>query len=812
MINKKLLFSLSFVLLAGVFYSFYTFDQKQTNSTQVEKQHPGYFEHLKKWKLSSKNEWPSQLYYKWFLDDQRLSKNGESLRNIVEMGPNNIGGRTRAILIDQNNRNKMFAGSVSGGLWVSTDAGKTWKAINDQSANLSVTDITQNPFNANEIYYSTGEPLGNSAGMPGAGVFKSSDGGQTFTPLQSTQNNSDFESLWKIEHSKTSDKVLYVTAANGQLFQSKDAGESFIEITNFGRDIYDIELLEDSTIIIAVESQGIYKAKENTLQFERKMKGIDVNFSRSEIAVCDNFPNVMYAQFGTPGFTNTLDLAGIYKSSDGGESWKELSKPNSNNAYILAWYAFMLDCHPNDSNFVMTGSVRSFYSSNGGQNWTIMDNSHADYHTAVFAGENTIFIGNDGGVYEYNRNTIGTNSIDRNNGYNVTQYYAGHYHPSQNEVIGGTQDNGTHYGTSNSMAFNQIFGGDGAYCFVHQQNPEILYLSTQNLGMRKVNIGSGSTIRLATEITSQEAPRFIQPYTMNELDGDQLYVPMPNSIWRSVNGQNFSTLSNTQLAGDPYSIGLSNDVNPTLYSGGNSTTLNRIDNAATAAPNSHVFLTPSSPQEARGGNINCVTVNSQNKGTIYLAYANISTNPRLWKVNNAATDNPNWSNISGNLPVGLPVNWIEVDPLDSTNLFAATDFGLYHSNDEGVSWFKESEIPNTSIHMLRLRKKDRKLFIYTHGRGIWMADVQSENISNKPIKKEKLTSIYPNPAKDFLNISVTKGFKPEQVLIYDMTGKIIAKMSFQEQINIQNIPNGTYFINTLGQNHNSIVKILITNN
>lgn len=116
-----------------------------------------------------------------------LKKSGSLNLQWKERGPNNVGGRTRAILIDKNNSNHVFAGSVSGGLFVTNNAGSTWQPVNDQFENLIVASLAQAPDG--NIWMGTGSDFDETANMagvlfPGRGLFKSTNGGQTFTKVK----------------------------------------------------------------------------------------------------------------------------------------------------------------------------------------------------------------------------------------------------------------------------------------------------------------------------------------------------------------------------------------------------------------------------------------------------------------------------------------------------------------------------------------------------------------------------------------------------------------------------------------------------
>src|SRR5690606_20691292 len=145
-----------------------------------------------------------------------------------------------------------FIGGISGGLWVSEDAGRSWSNVNDHAINLNITSITQNPFNPDVIYYSTGEAAGNSSAAPGAGVFKSVDHGKTFTQLNATTGG-DFDYSWRIVHSLVDSQTFFVATGSRGLFRSKDGGQSFEKVVTTTRDIHDIEVFSDSSVMISIE-------------------------------------------------------------------------------------------------------------------------------------------------------------------------------------------------------------------------------------------------------------------------------------------------------------------------------------------------------------------------------------------------------------------------------------------------------------------------------------------------------------------------------------------------------------------------------
>ncbi|MBW8051361.1 MAG: T9SS type A sorting domain-containing protein [Cytophagales bacterium] len=712
---------------------------------------PGWFKQnllMKKDSTGKIPRWMLQVIWqqqKQRLQMQPVGKNIGNLLNTQELGPQNIGGRTRALLIDVTDHSHFIAGGVSGGLWESYDKGITWQPVNDLAPTLSVTYITQDPFNPANIYYSTGEPRGNSAGIPGDGVFKSIDTGKTFIQLPAT-NSSAFNYIWSVKVSPTDSNTLYVGTANNGLYKSADGGNTFINVFSIsGADVSDIETLPNGFVIIGVKELGIYRSSTgNSGTFIKVTSGLPANgFRRIELAYCQGFPNVLYAQFeDSTESSYWTALKGIWKSTDTGSTWTQITNPETalGASYAFPWYCFTLGVKPDDPDAVISGSVALVYSLNGGISWNYTQSSHVDNHIVVFDRDNPnmLYIGNDGGIYSYDISTINLSVIDLNNGYDVTQYYAGAHFPTGTDCFGGTQDNGTHASRSGNSLFDIIYWGDGAFTQINQQNPNISFVSWQYGHISRAD-NSLNTYPSFNDVLNDldanfdgdvdDGAWFINPFEINRNDGDQLYFVTKKRIWRTTNGA-LTWMPLTNIIADtitgtkPYAIGISNDLDPTVYIGGQNMLFYRVNNALTAFPGDEVDLSSSIPPNLSGSFISNITVHPGNDSVIYAALSNYSTEPRIYRVINANSGSPAWIDISGDLPAYLPVNWIEAHPQSPDSfLIAATDFGLYTTVNAGTNWNHETSLPNAAIHQIRLRYTDRKLFIFTHGRGVWLADL-----------------------------------------------------------------------------------------
>ncbi|MCB9234723.1 MAG: T9SS type A sorting domain-containing protein [Bacteroidia bacterium] len=691
-----------------------------------------------------------------------------NLTPVIDGGPIHFGGRTRAMIVDVNNSAHYLAGAVSGGIWSSTNSGFSWFPVDDQAMTLSVTSLAQDLNSPNLIYYGTGETRGNSAGIPGMGVFRSTDGGQSFAQLPVTANKA-FERVWQVKTDPLLAGILYVGTADSGLYKSVDSGATFSRVFMIGdKDVTDIEVFPNGSLMIAVRDTGIWKSTSgNAGSFTKVTGGLPATgFRRIEIAYCDSVPNVIYAEF-EDGSLGTYDsgLLDIYRSSDAGQSWTVLPSPADpfglDAAYNYPWYCFSLGVKPDDPNVVVSGCVEEVFSLDGGQTWELTPYTHSDHHLVLWdrANGNRFFSCNDGGIFRFELiNGFLGSADDMNFDYRVTQFYAGYYFPAGLNAFGGAQDNGTYSMLNGPNNFNSIFGGDGSYCAINQQDPNIAYVSYQNGRIfRTINAQSSFPVfqNVANELDNNgngsidDGTWFINPFEINPLDGNQLYFVTQKRLWRTTDGANsWVKLTNDVSSSNqsPYCVGISRSATPTVYLGGEKGLLYRIDNALTAVPGNEVWLGASVPAGVQDDFIVCIEVSPATDSTIFVAFSNYSDSSRLWRVDGANTSSPVWKDISGNLPVGLPVNWIEVDSQQPNSFFiVATDLGLYTTTNGGQTWDKEMAVPNVSIHQLRLRESDRKLFIMTHGRGMWFADLPVI-IGEPPLKAESL-EVYPNPVR-----------------------------------------------------------------
>lgn len=425
------------------------------------------------------DEIPTQDYFnaKQAVQTMRLQ---EDIGNITweELGPDNIGGRSRALLIDRDNPNILYAGGVSGGLFTSTTGGSSWQKVNDLQENLAIVSIAQ-AING-DIYYGTGEGMYYSTsgtgtgGILGGGVFKKAANETDFDVLGSTipspnSSGADWASVGVIITSlDNADRLwagtnrgLYISNNGGATWELIDlrskegSNRSFNEVTDGVQD-------KNGGIWISAGVNGFYSPTGLPGTFE------EVTFNRNQ-AANDELPRsigrMVFAAspqdedyvycVQTTGFRNaTSEFLAAYRTTNGGDTWQSIGQKTSslNPHGSQGGYDNAVTVDAFNKNRILVAGVNFWeWSSQGG--WTQVASGargarsaglyvHVDHHRFVYdtTSPGRIYALNDGGIFRSVDN--GLTWAEINNGYITTQFYSIAY-SRDGKVMGGTQDNGT---------------------------------------------------------------------------------------------------------------------------------------------------------------------------------------------------------------------------------------------------------------------------------------------------------------------------------------------------------------------------------
>lgn len=752
--------------------------------------------------------------------------------NIRFLGPGNASSRTRAIINDRSNPNNIFAGSTTGGLWKSINSGLAWSAVNDFSTGMNITCLEQNPFDSDVIYYGTGEYKNRKIRDSGSGVYRSTDHGNTFIQLPSTANPG-FWFVYDMSHSPLYDSTLYVATALNGVYRSADAGQTFQTVFSTGKAVSDVKCLPNGEVLLAVSYDGIYISSSGDSGTFVKATGTPAfGFSRIETAYCDSFPNIMYAVFSDSTQSMASGLQGMYKSFDGGHSWSATTDPDNVGVFPFADYMLSVVVKPDNPDFVIVGGAQGCYSNDGGQQFSFLQYPHIDQHKYIFSSNDpdVFFAGHDQGLTRFTINAGAFSYTDLMDGYHTVQVWGGGFFPYGDDVFIGSQDNKFKYNRGGADNFETLnnYGIDGKYCHINQQQNNIAYAMGDFGYMMRSDDFTSNNPTLTPKLNGLDADgdNVVDDDTwydcrleMNYQNGDQLFLSTRDHVWKSPDGGNTWSRATNSFAGGanaprPYSMDLVYDSTSTLYVGGTKGLLLRIDNAMSSIAGTETILTGSTPQAlVPTARIHDLKTHPTNAGELYAGIRDPGTVPRVWRITGADGTNPQWTDISGNLSADSHVYSLELDPLHPDSvIFVGTENGLWYTQNGGVNWSQEPNVPAVTIYETRLRQTDRKLFVFTFGRGVWTMDLDSITPVMELNTSASMVHVFPNPSSGIIHLrSPLFSSGPKLfVTVSDAFGRELFRREDSTMLDLQNLPAGMYVITTSFANHQSINKIIKT--
>ena len=705
------------------------------------------------------------------------------------IGPGNVGGRVRSLVIHPTATDTMFIGSVGGGIWKTTDGGAHWSPVDDFMANLAVSAMVITPGNPDQLFAGTGEGFYNADGIRGAGIYRSVDGGTTWIQLPATstspgagQTASDYHYTNELAISPAGTTLLAATRSG--IFRSIDSGATFTRATMVGGSpiaaglgIMDVDFHPtDSTRALAATftASALYSTDGGaTWTLATGLPGTP-NFTRSELAYAPSNGNVVYAGVD-------LDVGSLYKSTDGGQTYTEIFDGAADTAvdpYCFlpgcaasasqGWYDNLLFVSPTDENFLVWGGVDLWRSANGGLNWgrisrwqahfnSAPTSAHADQHLAVahpnFNGTSnrTVFFANDGGIYKAaDVSTVGGGGLpyqagwtELNNGLAITQFYGGAGHSATGAITGGTQDNGTlfyHPGVVNAAEnWTRPFGGDGGFSAYDSLDADYFYGEYVYATIhRNTSGGAGGSSYIYSGLSDANNPNtaeFIAAFIKDPNQDDRLLVGTVR-LWRTNNAKagapSWEAIkSQVGGAGAISAIGVAPGNSDVIYAGHTGGRLYKTTvgtgTAATVAASWATIDDNSGSNPLPNRRITRITVDSSNNDVVYVTLGGFSGDNIYKSVNGGAS----WIDITG--PSGgptalpsVPVRDLEIHPSNSNWIYAATEIGIFASEDGGASWVLPHDGPsNVSVDELFILSGESVPVLYavTHGRGMFSTPI-----------------------------------------------------------------------------------------
>ncbi|MDW7694971.1 glycosyl hydrolase [Flammeovirgaceae bacterium SG7u.111] len=629
------------------------------------------------------------------------------------------------------------------GLYKTTDGGKTWKKTISINEMTGIVDLVIDPENPDVLYAAAWERMRtawNFVGSgEGSGIYKSTDGGETWDKLNTKK--SGFPATKGVGRiglavAPSNPQIVYAMLDNQDLRDKKKEDEKY-EVTK--------EKLKsmDAKVFANLKEEDINEFLDRQ-NFPQSYNATDI---KAEVAKGDLKPIdlVNYLEDANAMLFDTpIKGAEVYRSDDGGKTWKKTHEDYIESlVYTYGYYFGQIRVSPTNPDKIYTVGVPIIKSEDAGKTWKSIngDNVHADHHALWVSDsrEGHLVLGNDGGInisYDDGETWFKCNSVALGQFYSVNVDMAKPY-----KVYGGLQDNGVWMGKhtyqysdswhqSGKYPYQSIMGGDGMQVEIDTRDNATVYTGFQFGNYYRINTTTGERKKITPKHELGERPlrfNWQTPIYLSRHNQDVLYMGS-NKFHRSLNkGEEFKTLS-----GDLTTGGKKGNV---PYG-----TLATIHESPLKFGLIYVGSDDGLIHVSKDGGYNWEKVSDGLGGKelwVSRVQASAHKEPRVYaSLNGYRSDNfealvyasedygKTWKKIGLDLPAE-PVNVIKEDPENEDILYVGTDHGLYISLDRGKSFMAfYQNLPAVAIHDLVVHPRDKDLVVGTHGRSIYVANVE----------------------------------------------------------------------------------------
>jgi len=762
------------------------------------------------------------------------------------IGPSDVGGRVRALMYDRNDANVLYAAGVSGGLFKSTNGGLTWSMTPGQPGNLIITSIAQD--DNGDIYVGTGELafllIGNSnsgtesSGFLGDGIWKTTDGGQSFTQVLDATVDNTFSSYYGIYRLAISGGTIYAATDKGLIYSS-DQGATWNDCSSSDGSIMLPTITKDvksnGNLVVAAVGAVVYRSTTGPNGFER----LDQSFSgnRVELAIAPSNNNVIYAAISN----NSNTLKEVLRTTDQGDNWTVIASggsplftPLSNSAYGQGNYNLALGVYPDNPDRILLGGVQ-LWQWGLTEGWTRIGSElnspfnpfyvHADKHAFTFHpnygvdGNATLLVGSDGGV---GRSINGGATFDViNRGFNTTQYYGIDYSSEyEGGFIGGAQDNGSSWVSlqgPNPQKGTRLTGGDGFATAWSKFNPNIMFTSVnEGVVYRSEDKGGNFTgpggFFSSSMLDANGNPNSTNFYTYFDLwekvsnggtvlDNSLFLMALNNELWATRHAvvntaeSGFDWFKVFVGTGNIQTIQVSNDGN-TVYVGTTSGGLYRLGNMNSAV-DSLSGSTTSSASNVAITNLTLALPGSEivtgisihpsqpNRILVSLGEYGGASDQLLYYCANTAAASPSFVSKKGNLPP-MPAYDVLYEYGNPDRAFIGTEYGVWVTDDINATMPQWEQCTSgiDAVPVFQLLQKieningspSGQIYAATHGRGVFRTSTFL-GINEVKDQLESSLNVYPNPATEMITIqtdAIAEGSVSAQLL--DMSGRLVREV------------------------------------
>ncbi len=693
------------------------------------------------------------------------------------VGPANMGGRVADIAVDPRSPYTYYVALGTGGLMKTTDNGTTWQGVFEKEAVASIGAVAVAPSDPNVVWVGTGEANGRNSSSWGDGVYRSGNGGSTWT----NTGLRDSHAVARLVIHPTDPNVVYAAAlghlwgynAERGVFKTSDGGRSWTHSLKIDERVGCVDLVMDPSnpqvlyaamyhrlrtpwsFVSGGTNGGVYKTADAGRTWRRLGGGLPSHTGRIGLDVSRSDPRIVFAVIesddgGQSGIDDFKSRAGgVFRSEDAGESWKRV-----NPLTPRSFYFSQIRVDPGDWKRVYVLGFLVHVSDDGGL--TFRDDGapavHVDHHAMWIDPRNTdhLLLGNDGGVYaSYNRGRTWDfhNNMAAGEFYRITVDHGRPY-----RIAGGLQDNFNWIGPSATRSpdgitnadWRSLGGGDGFYVAIDPTDPDVVYAEAQQGYAYRLNLRTGQRTPIRPEPKEGSAAfrfHWAAPLLLSPHDPTVLYLGGNRVFKLTERGDRWAAISPDLSAQDPnkiLTVGSGAENHGTVYALAESPLkpgilwagtddgrlwLTRDDGASWADLTASLLRTGGKVLPSPGLWISRIEASHHAEGTAYVAIDGHTSD--LFAPFAFATDDfgRTWSAIAGDLPAAGPVKVVREDPRNRSLLFAGTEFGIFASFDRGRRWTKlDSGLPTVAVDDILVHPRDRDLVIATHGRSLYVLD------------------------------------------------------------------------------------------
>ena len=654
------------------------------------------------------------------------------------VGPSNVGGRMTSVACAPKKPNVIWAGAAGGGVWKSDDGGQHWRGLWHSQPTLNVGSIAVDPINPLIIYCGTGEANLSADSYPGVGVFRSTDGGESWhilAPSDTTKIPTRIGSLVVDPFDSTHLCLGGVTHSAGGadgMFVSHDGGLSWGRQTFPGSGSYRCHAvvfhptIRDTlfaTISGAGSRNGIWKSTNGGSSWAQLKNGLPSpdTIGRTSLAIAPSKPSVVYAVAST----QKDGVLGVFRSDNGGGSWINIAGTHFAKEGQMS-YGNTIAVHPTNPDHVLCGGVDLHLTRDGGNAWTRITRwdaergkpnyAHADHHCLLMP------VDQPGLTYDMNDGGMdisldgGLTWANRSNGLAVSMFYDVDVAQSDGRMFGGgLQDNGTNITvTGKSDDFVEITGGDGGWMIIDPQTTGHLYTTSQNMSVNRFRKSDGwKDVSPPADQTETDAV-WMAFLEFDPKDSRTVFCG-GQRVWRTKDdGNNWLAVSQV-LDGSAISAVEIAQANSKVVLVGteNGGIFRSADGGDTWSDD---LTSPAIP----GFAITRILTSPTNAAIVYATVANFQAS-HVFRSNDGGA---NWKDIDGGQLPAVPHHAVAIPRAKPSTIYVCSDAGVHVSTDAGDTWKNLTRnLPNVPIVDLVYHENDGTLTAATYGRSIWRLKV-----------------------------------------------------------------------------------------